>query len=239
VTGWIVVIAFLLTPLACWALLARTKILGWTFAAVFAAYAVTEFCLAPGWLFSDRLGGERLWLILGLPAMSVVALVAGTQLENRDLAVPRMRSTRRGSAGVILSSLYALGVAGLLILTALVAPALDLSSGPAMPRPPSSSVLPLGPGLAVQQDLLGCGTAKCTTFFYVSYGGRSGNEVLQQVVNQLNRLHGWGLAASSGLSGCRYLGGQDGAQDLCVTVTDAPASKIVMIELDTESQLDG
>ena len=28
-------IAFLLTPLACWALLARTKVLGWAFAAVF------------------------------------------------------------------------------------------------------------------------------------------------------------------------------------------------------------
>ena len=138
-------IAFLLAPLGCWALLARTKVLGWTFALVFAAYAVTEFCLAPGWLFSDRLGGERLWLILGLPAMSVVALVVGTQLENRDLAVPRMRSTRRGSAGMILSSLYALGVAGLLFLAVLAAPDLDLSSGPVMPRPPSSAVLPLGP----------------------------------------------------------------------------------------------
>jgi len=233
------VIAFLLAPLGCWALLARTKILGWTFAFVFAAYAVTEFCLAPGWLFSDRLGGERLWLMLGLSVMSVVALAVGTHLENRDLAVPRMRSTRRGSAGLILSSLYALGVAGLLFLAVLAAPDLDLSSGPVMPRPPSSAVLPLGPGLAVKQDQLGCGTAECTTFFDVSYGGRSGNEVLQQVVNQLNRLHGWGLAASSGLSGCRYLGGQDGAQDLCVTVTDAPASKIVMIELDTESQLSG
>ncbi len=233
--GWIITIAFLLAPLGCWALLARTKVLGWTFASVFAAYAVTEFCLAPGWLFSDRLGGERLWLMLGLSVMSVVALAVGTHLENRDLAVPRMRSTPRGSAGMILSSLYALGVAGLLFLAVLVAPGLDLSPGPVVPRPPGSLVLPLGPGLAVKQEQLGCGTAECTTFFDVSYGSRSGAATLQQVVDQLNRLHGWNLVPGSGLSGCRYLGGPE----VCVTVTDAPASKIVVIELDTESQLTG
>ena len=104
-----------------------------------------------------------------------------------------------------------------------------------MPRPPSSLVLPLGPGLTVKQDPLGCGTAECTTFFYVSYGSRSGAATLQQVVNQLNRVHGWNLTTGSGLSGCWYLGGHD----VCVMVSDAPASKIVMIELDTESQLAG
>jgi hypothetical protein len=111
VTGWIVLIGFLLAPLGCWALLARTKVLGWTFAVVLAAYAVTEWTLAPGWMFGFRFGGVRLWLIPGLTAMSVVALVVGTQLENRDLGVPRMHSTRRGTAGLIVSSLYAAVVA--------------------------------------------------------------------------------------------------------------------------------
>jgi hypothetical protein len=81
VTGWIVLIAFLLTPLGCWALLARTKVLGWTFAVVFAAYAVTEWTLAPGWMSGFRFGGVRMWLIPGLTAMSVVALVVGTHLD--------------------------------------------------------------------------------------------------------------------------------------------------------------
>jgi hypothetical protein len=69
---------------------------------VFAAYAVTEFCLAPGWLFSDRLGGGRLWLILGLPAVSVVALVVGTQLariEDRDDRAGYRIAAGRLSAG--------------------------------------------------------------------------------------------------------------------------------------------
>jgi hypothetical protein len=49
VAAWSIAIAFLLAPLGCWALLARTKILGWTFAFVFAAYAVTEWFLGLGW----------------------------------------------------------------------------------------------------------------------------------------------------------------------------------------------
>jgi hypothetical protein len=117
-------IAFLLAPLGCWALLARTKVLGWTFAIVLAACAITQYFLVQGWLFSDRLGNGRLGLILGLSAMAVVALAVGTHLENRDLRVPRMRSTQRGSAGMILSSLYAVAVAGLLFLVIVVAPAL-------------------------------------------------------------------------------------------------------------------
>jgi hypothetical protein len=124
VTGWGVVIAFLLTPLGCWALLARTKVLGWTFAVVFAAYAVTEWILAPGWMFGFRFSGERLWLVPGLAVMSVVALVVGTQLENRDLDVPRRHSTRRGTVGLIVSSLYgvAVAIAVLLLAVALTVP---------------------------------------------------------------------------------------------------------------------
>jgi hypothetical protein len=116
VTGWIVVIAFLILPLGCWALLARTRVLGWAFAIVFAAYAATEWFLAPGWPFGFRFGGVRLWLVLGLPVLTVVALIVGTQLENRDLGVPRMRSTGRGVAGTVLSTLYGMALAAGLLL---------------------------------------------------------------------------------------------------------------------------
>ena len=119
--AWIIAIAFLLAPLGCWTLLARTKVLGWTFAFVFAAYAVTEWFLGLGWPFGFSFGGERLWLVLGLPVLTVVALIVGTQLENRDLDVPRMRTTGRNTAGIILSMLYGVAVAGgvLLILIAI------------------------------------------------------------------------------------------------------------------------
>ena len=233
--GWILLIAFFLTPLTCWTLLARTRVLGWTFAMVFAAYAVTEVFLIPGWLFGDRFGGERLWLILGLPVMSVVALAVGTHLENRDLDVPRMRSTRRGSASMILSSLYALAVAGLLFLAALIGSALGGGSFPSSLHALSNSyVLPLGPGLTVTQDQLGCGTSECTTDYYVSYPRLSERAALQQVVNQLDRIHGWAVSIDGGLAGCRKLGGQDA----CVQVVDARASKMIMIELDSGPQLE-
>jgi hypothetical protein len=117
VTGWIIAIAFLLAPLGCWALLARTKVLGWTFAFVFAAYAVTEWFLSSGWPLGFRFDGERLWLVLGLPVLTVVALIVGTQLENRDLGVPRMRTTGRNTAGITLSMLYGVAVAGGVLLT--------------------------------------------------------------------------------------------------------------------------
>ena len=110
-TGWVVFIAFLLTPLGCWALLARTKVLGWTFAVVFAAYAVTEWILVPGWIFGWRFSGERLWLVLGLPVLTVVALIVGTGLENRDLGASRSTASVRRAAGMTLSTLYGIAVA--------------------------------------------------------------------------------------------------------------------------------
>jgi hypothetical protein len=117
VSAWIIAVAFLLAPLGCWALLARTKVLGWTFVIVLAAYAATEWFLASGWPSGFRFDGERLWLVLGLPVLTVVALIVGTQLENRDLGVPRMRSTGRAVAGVILSMLYGIAVAAAVLLT--------------------------------------------------------------------------------------------------------------------------
>jgi hypothetical protein len=109
VTGWIVVIAFLLTPLACWALLARTKVLGWAFAAVFAAYAVAEGGqMTGGWPFR----GEPTWMLIGLPVLTVVALAVGTALEEHEIkaGVPGLRMGARNATGAVMSVLYGAGV---------------------------------------------------------------------------------------------------------------------------------
>jgi hypothetical protein len=109
VSQWIVVIAFLLTPLACWALLARTKVLGWAFAAVFAAYAVAEGGqMTGGWPFR----GEPAWMLIGLPVMTVVALVAGTALEEHEVksGVPGLRRSARYATGAAMSVLYSAAV---------------------------------------------------------------------------------------------------------------------------------
>jgi hypothetical protein len=109
VTGWIVLIAFLLTPLACWALLARTKVLGWTFAIVFAAYAVAEGSQLQGaWPFR----AEPPWLLLGLPLLTVVALVAGVILENREFGPSDPGRGVRGQVGALMASFYSIAVIG-------------------------------------------------------------------------------------------------------------------------------
>ena len=102
-------IAFLLTPLACWALLARTKVLGWAFGTVFAAYAVAEGGqMMGGWPFR----GEPAWLLIGLPVLTVVALVTGTALEEHEIKSggPGLRRGARYAIGAAMSVLYSAAV---------------------------------------------------------------------------------------------------------------------------------
>jgi hypothetical protein len=115
VTGWIVPIPFLLTPLACWALLARTKVLGWAFAAVFMAYAVAEgYQLAGGWPFR----GESASMLIGLPMLTLVALVTGACLEEHEVkaGVPGLSSRGRYATGVLMSLVYGAMVLGSALL---------------------------------------------------------------------------------------------------------------------------
>ena len=114
-TGWIVPIPFLLTPLACWALLARTKVLGWAFAAVFLAYAVAEgYQLDGGWPFR----GESATMLIALPVLTLVALVTGACLEEREVksGVPELGSRGRYATGVLMSLVYAAMVLGSALL---------------------------------------------------------------------------------------------------------------------------
>jgi hypothetical protein len=114
-TGWAVLIAFLLAPLACWALLARTKVLGWTFAIAFGAYAVTEgYQMTGGWPFR----GEPAWLLAGLPVLSLVGLAAGARLEKHEikLGVPGLSAHARYATGVLLALVYSAVVLGCAVL---------------------------------------------------------------------------------------------------------------------------
>ena len=119
-------IAFLLTPLACWALLARTKVLGWAFAAVFASYAVAEGGqLTGGWPFR----GEPAWLLIGLPVMTVVALAAGAALEEHEIKSgdPALRMGGRCATGAVMSVFYSAGVLfGAFALMGVIASAANL-----------------------------------------------------------------------------------------------------------------
>jgi hypothetical protein len=115
VSGWIVPSAFALTPLALWALLARTKVLGWAFAVVFGAYSITELAqLAGGWPFRVEPG----WMLVGLPVLTIVALVTGACLEEHEvrLGVPGVDSRARYATGVLLSLIYSAMVLGVTVM---------------------------------------------------------------------------------------------------------------------------
>jgi hypothetical protein len=200
-------IAFLLAPLACWGLLARTKVLGWTFAIVFVAYAATEGGLmAGGWPFR----GESAWLLVGLPVMSVVGLVAGTVMEMREVGASDQGWGARGAVGLFVSTFYGLAVVG----GAVVLLGMLTSQAPAVPAVPIAAVEPLGPGLAITQQDTSCDADRdpqCTSVFLVtSTSGLSGSAILERVRSQLTQAHGWQLDSRGGIVfGCRELSGQD------------------------------
>jgi hypothetical protein len=206
-TGWAVLIAFLLAPLACWALLARTKVLGWAFAIVFAAYAVTEGGLmAGGWPFRD----EPAWLLAGLPVMSVVALAAGTLMERHEVSASEPGWGARGAVGLFVSTFYGLAVIG----GAAILLGMLTSQAPATPAVPIAAVEPLGPGLAITQQDMSCDAGRdpqCTAVLrIISTSGRSGQAVLESVRSQLTQDHGWQLISRGGtMFGCREFDGQD------------------------------
>jgi hypothetical protein len=233
VTGWIILIVFLLAPLACWALLARTKILGWTFAIVFVAYAVAEGSqLQGGWPFR----AEPAWLLIGLPVMTVVALVAGTILENRELGEADPGRGVRGQIGVLLASFYGIAVVGGAVLLLIVLG--SLPTRPAMASP--DLVTPLGSGLTVTQQEPDCPNGEdipCTAEFQVrSTSGLRGQALVDLVQSRLMRLHGWPQDPSGyGLTGCRLISGHM----VCLTI--AADTRGVQISLDesTDANMPG
>src|SRR5690242_2165964 len=95
------------TPLACWALLARTRVLGWAFATVLAGCAATEGMVAAGWIFSR----EKATLVTVLILLTAVVLVVGGVVESREPGVSGRRN-KRGWVGVGLSVLF-YGLCGL------------------------------------------------------------------------------------------------------------------------------
>jgi hypothetical protein len=230
-TGWAVLIAFLLAPLACWALLARTKVLGWTFAIVFVAYAATEGGLmAGGWPFR----GESAWLLVGLPVMSVVALAAGAVMERREVAASDPGWGARGAVGLFVSTFYSLAVIG----GAAILLGMFTSQPPAIPAVPIAAVEPLGPGLAITQQDTSCNADRdpqCTSMFRItSTSGVSGSATLEQVRRQLTQAHGWRLISrDDSLFGCRELDGQ------AVWVQVGRSYNVVLMTLDSSLDPEG
>jgi hypothetical protein len=223
----IVLTAFVVGPLACWALLARTKVLGWAFAGVLAGCAATEAMVAAGWVFS----GEKAALLAGLTVVTAVVLVAGVRVESRELDVIG-RWSARGKAGIGLSVLwYGLcGLAGLGYL--LVAPDSGLISAPS-----AAPLLPLGPGLNVTSSTDSCSrgsAAICDRWIHIHRAaGVPEQDALARIRAKLAGPYGLDLTGdgAGGWGGC-----SDAGQSLCGQVDPAPGGIVVVLEASDECQ---
>lgn len=217
----IVLTVFIAGPLACWALLARTKVLGWAFAGVLAGCAVTVAMVMAGWVFS----GEKGTLVALLTALTAAVLVAGGTMESREPDVPRHWGMR-GRVGIGLAVLFygLCGLAGVGYL--LIAPDLGLIS-----VPPDAKLLPLGPGLAVTSSTGSCSrgsAAICDRWIHIHRAAQvPERDALARMRARLAGQYGLDLVrdGSGGWAGCT-----DSSQKLCGQVDPEQGGVVIVLE---------
>lgn len=201
VLGWTLVAL----PLACWALVARTRWVGWIVAVVLAACVAGEIGLATRWIHIE----ERNTLLIAFFPMTVLAIVVGIVAEQRSAGVHRLRAAGgRVAFGVTLSTIYAAFGIVIVPLAALFVMLNGLVSTPS-----GAEVLPLPTGLVVtaNQDLK-CGNgsnAVCSRQITVrSAVGLPAATIALRLRDHLLHEHGWHLAPDNtgGGNACRTEG---------------------------------
>lgn len=220
-----VVIAFTAGPLVCWGLLARTKVMGWAFAAVLAGCAATEAMVLAGWIFA----GEKVTLTVVLTAVTAVALTAGSVIESREPHVPGRRSIR-GRTGIGLSIVFY----GLCCLAglgyAILAPDLGLISVPS-----SAKLLPPGPGLTVTSNTGSCSrgsAAICDRWIQLQRTAQvSEPDALARMRARLTTQYGFDLISDGGGG---WAGCTDSSQKLCGQVDPGPGGITILLEASDE-----
>jgi hypothetical protein len=191
-------IGYFATPLLCWSLLARTKALGWTGAALFAVTGVLAGLMISGWAFGEQNLGQAKTVMKAI----VILLLAGVLAERSWPGVRALRTTSRGRAGMRLSLaycgsmpvlLFVYGISGLVTIA------------------PGTDVLPLASGLVVISDTAGCtadpgGGYDCNRTI-LARGPQSEpvTDLLRAEVRQLYLVHGWDMTQA--LSPAMSVGG--------------------------------
>lgn len=178
-------------PLACWALLARARVVGWIVGAVLvvgtSAVAVVLATQAPR-------PEQVFWLLDAYFVGSVAVVAVGRLVERRHSPLP---GGGRRRIGRILFGWYA-GIAALCVAGLTL-----FAAGYDEPYVDESEVLPLPPGLRlIEKGQVGCGSGTCSMQFVI--GGEQGTPVeqlAQQVRDHLTRSRGWHLNAQG--TACR------------------------------------
>lgn len=220
----IVLTVFLVSPLACWALLARTKVLGWAFAGALAGCAATEGMVLAGWVFS----GEKGTLLALLTVVTAAVLIAGGTVESREAGVLG-RWSIRGRVGIGLAVLFygLCGLAGVGYL--LIAPDLGVS------LPSSTSLLPLGPGLTMTGTTEWCSAGSssiCDRWIHIHRSAPvSEQDTLARMRARLAGQYGLDLVSdgSGGWAGCT-----DDSEQLCGQVDPEQGGVVIVLETSDE-----
>jgi hypothetical protein len=199
VVALLVLLANTVGPVLCWALIARTRVIGWTVLAVLAAGAVFEWLLLEDVIFWYQ---EKFALLTLLGVGMAVALAAGFLAE---AGRARRRPGIRFWAGLALAVPYAL--ACLLIALGGGYPAALPATGVPAPAPPTGEALPLGAGVVVTRDSASCawdpsGGYYCDRLIVVR--DATAGSPLAAVRDRLDQRHGWDITDSWGVwQGCR------------------------------------
>jgi hypothetical protein len=211
-------------PLVCWALLARSARFGARVGAVLAGCALVEIAAAKEWLFPQA----RITLITAISVLTIAILVWGVVHEFRQNAAG-VGLISRQIVGVALTGVYC--VAGGLVCLIVI-----IVGGPARGAEPSSSVVPVGPGIVVVSDTASCGQAGNSCLREITVRdelGRPSGQFTDAVLSDLEHQHGWRFG-SDGMA-CRPAGGWAlDRQRACAWLDDLTKAPLVGIQVETD-----
>ncbi|MER5350715.1 hypothetical protein ABT093_10320 [Kitasatospora sp. NPDC002551] len=178
VLGW----GYVLLPLACWAALARTRVVGVVVAAVLAALAVIPVGLEYAWFHSRATAESQ----SGYPLAAGLVVLLGALAERRRYGPRPARGSGQPAAGATIA-IAAHSLVGLVI-------GLLYQLAVHEPFSPDRSELSLPPGLAVAEDSgpdRSCGLHACRRdLLVVSTGGLSVTEAALRLRARL-AADGW------------------------------------------------
>jgi hypothetical protein len=202
---------FLALPLAAWALIARTWLIGLTVAVALLGCGAGWLLIADGYAGPASSGNA----MVALAVLTVLLLVAGLLTERRIARQPAHGSRLLCIAGTVV---FTASIA----VNALVVLALEtIPRDNANYTPPSSDVVPLPAGLKVVSDQdLGCqgSGGYCTRQVEItSTTGLSASQAAQLIAAGLHHLHGWAPDADQHPV-CRTEGLALGSQHVCIEV---------------------
>ncbi|MEU9731566.1 hypothetical protein [Streptomyces sp. NPDC048002] len=175
-------ILFALVPVVVWAVIARTRPVGFAIGGMLLVGASLLISVQRGWIDAPR---PDVHLVFTALAPVLIACGAGLEGRHEDSPPPEWIPRRNGAIGW-------LGMQFALTLVVGILYALMISEG--SDAPPSKDLTPLPPGLSIVNEGIGCGSGGCYRLATVtSKDGLSRPEIIRELGLQQEscRPSGW------------------------------------------------